>query len=177
LILEDDKTKRHYLIILGSRSNSKSLFASLNRFLEKSGLYAVTAKLDPDKIDDIREQLGGILIDTTLDRFPTPKIKMKRIVGRDFQDEQAYKQDASISSVHQHMFEFKNGDKGRPKVVTLSEDALVRFYSSTTYRDYEWFLRNHIFPLLRQVKKIPSAPITAYTVPDDIFKVEEEENE
>lgn len=177
LILEDDKTKRHYLVILGSRANSKSLLVSLNRFIEKIGLYAVQAKLDPERIDVIREQLKGELIDTTLDRFPTPKIRMKRIVGRGFQDEPVYTQDASISSVHQHMFEFKSGDKGRPQVVTLSEDALVRFYSSTTYKDYEWFLRNQIFPFLRQIKKIPTAPIVAYTVPDDIFKAEEEESE
>jgi hypothetical protein len=176
LILEDVKTKRHYLAILGSRANSKSLFVTLNRFLKKIGLFAVTAKLDSEKIDVVREQLKGELIDTTLDKFPTPKIRMKRIVGRGFQDEPMYTQDASISSVHQHMFEFKSGDKGRPKVVTLSEDALIRFYSSTTYKDYEWFLRNHIFPLLRQIKKVPSAPIDAYAVPSDIFKVEEEEN-
>ena len=179
LILRDDKTKRHYLIILGSRANSKNLFVSLNRFLEKIGLFAVPAKLDPEKIDSIREQLDGELIDTTLDKFPTSKIKMKRIVGRGFQDEPSYIQDASVSSVHQHMFEYRariGEEKGKPKVITLSEDALVRFYSLTTYKDFEFFLRNHIFPYLRQIKKIPKgAPLIAYTVPDDIFEVEEEE--
>lgn len=181
LILHDDKTKRYYLVILGSRSNSKSLFVSLNRFLEKIGLFAVPAKLDPERIDVIREELKGELLDTTLDRFPSSKIKMKRIIGRGFQDEPSYLQDASMSSVHQHMFAYrgyKGGKKSYPKVVTLSEDALVRFYCSTTYKEYEWFLRDHIFPYLRQIKKIPEAtPLIAYTVPADIFEVEEEEEE
>ena len=179
LILRDDKTKRHYLVILGSRANSKNLFVTLNRFLEKIGLFAVPAKLDPEKVDFIREQLKGELIDTTLDGFPTDKISRKRIWGKGFQDEPSYLQDASMSSVHQHMFEYRvsrGKDKGKPKVVTLSEDALVRFYSLTTYKDFEWFLRNHIFPHLRQIKKIPErVPLVAYTVPDDIFEVEEEE--
>jgi len=176
LIFGDKKTKKHYLVILGSRANSKSLLISMNKFLEKIGLFAVPAILDPDKIDIIRNQLKGELIDTTLDRFPTPKIRMKRIIGRGFQDEESYIQDARISSVHQHMFEFKSGVKSSPKVITLSEDALVRFYSSTTYKDYEWFLRDHIFPYLRQIKKVPTAPLVAYSVPDDIFQAEEEED-
>jgi len=177
LIFKDNQTKKHYLVILGSRSNSKSLFNSLNSFLEKIGLYAVPANLDPEKIEAIREQLNGELIDTTLDRFPTNKIKMKRIVGRGFQDEPSYIQDVSISSVHQHMFEYRTGIKRSPKVVTLSEDALVRLYSSMTYKEYEWFLRQYVLPYLRQIKKLPTPPITAFTVADDIFQGEGEGEE
>ena len=181
LILYDNKTKKYYLVTLGSRSNSKDLFVSLNRFLEKNGLFAVPAKLDPERIDAIREQLNGELLDTTLHRFPSTKIKMKRIIGRGFQNEPSYLQDASVSSVHQHRFAYrshKGQEKSVFKVVTLSEDALVRFYCSTTYKEYEWFLRDHIFPYLRQIKKIPKeTPLIAYTVPADIFEVEEEEEE
>lgn len=180
ILYDDERTKRYYLVILGSRDNSKNLFFSLNRFLQKIGLYAVPSKLDPEKIDVIREGLKGELIDTTLDKFPSSKITMKRIIGKGFQDDPSYLQDVSISSVHQHMFEYRESaieGKNEPKVVTLSEDALVRFYSSTTYKDYEWFLRYHIFPHLRQVKKIPEAvPLTPYTVADDIFQIEEEES-
>jgi len=178
LILYDEKTERHYLVILGSRANSKNLFNNFNKFLEKIGLFAVYAQLDPDKIDKIRDKLKGELIDTTLENFPTSKISKKRIMGRGFQDEEAYLRDARISSVHQHMFEYidKRGTKGTKRhVVTLSEDGLVRFYSSITYQDFEWFLRNEIFSHLRQTKKIPKgAPIIAYASPDDIFEEEKE---
>lgn len=178
LILRCEKTQKYYLVILGSRSNSNFLFLRLNRFLEKVGLFAVPSTLDPEKIDLIRSQLKGELIDTTLDSFPSKKIRMKRIVGRGFQDEPLYLQDASMSSIHQHMFEYREykGEKSVPKVVTLSEDGLVRFYSSTTYKNYEWFLRDHIFPFLRQIKRIPEAvSLVAYTATDDVFQVEEEE--
>lgn len=175
IILEDEKTKKHYLVIFGSRANSKNMLIRLNKFLEKIGLFAVPAILDPTKIDFIRNQLNGELIDTTLDQFPSPKIRKKRIIGRGFQDEESYIRDAEISSVHQHMFEFKSGVKNSPKVIVLSEDALVRFYSSITCKDYEWFLREHIFPHLRTIKKIPTTPLVAYTVPDDIFEIEKED--
>lgn len=174
LILKDIKTKKHYLITLGSRSNSKNLLGRLNNFLEKIGLYAVPAKLDPDRIDEIRQKLKGELIDTTLE-FAGSKIRRKRITGRDFQEEESYLRDARESSVHQHMFQFRTSPKSHPKVITLSEDALVRFYSLTTFKEYEWFLRQHIFPYLRQIKKLPTPPITGFYAPDDIFEGENEE--
>ena len=174
LILEDKKTKKHYLIILGSRSNSKNLLGRLNKFLEKIGLYAVPAKLDPERINEIREELKGELIDTTLE-FAGPKIRSKRIMGKDFQDDPSYLRDASESLVHQHMFQFKSSSKGHPKVILLSEDALVRFYSLTTFKEYEWFLRQRVFPYLRQIKKLPTPPITGFYSPDDIFEGENEE--
>ena len=176
LILEDKKTGKHYLIILGSRSNSRNLLGRLNKFLEKIGLYAVEAKLDPERIDEIRGALKGELIDTTL-VFAGPKIHTKRIMGKDFQDDPSYLRDASESEVKQHMFQFRSGLKGSPKVITLSEDALVRFYSLTTFKDYEWFLRQRIFPYLRQGKKLPQPPITGFYAPDDIFEEENEEEE
>ena len=175
LILEDEKTKKHYLVIFGSRANSKNMLIRLNKFLEKIGLFAVPAILDPTKIESIRTQLKGELIDTTLDRFPSLTIRKKRIFGRGFQNEESYIRDAEISSVHQHMFEFKSGVKSSPKVIILSEDALVRFYSSITCKDYEWFLREYIFPHLRQIKKIPTTPLVALTVSDDIFEIEKED--
>ena len=174
LILEDKKTSKHYLIILGSRSNSKNLLGRLNNFLEKIGLYAIPAKLDPERIDEVREELKGELIDTTL-VFAGPKIRSKRIVGKDFQNDPSYLRDASESLVHQHMFQYRSGPKSHPKVITLSEDALVRFYSLTTFKEYEWFLRQHIFPYLRQIKKLPTPPITGFYAPDDIFEEENEE--
>lgn len=173
LILYDNKTHKYYLVTLGSRANSKNLFTSLNKFLEKIGLFAVPSKLDPKMIDFVREDLRGQLIDTTLDRFPTPKIKMKRIIGHGYQDEPSYLQDASVGSVHQHMFEFIEREDTPPNVVTLSEDGLVRFYNAITYKKYEWFLRDRIFPCLRQIKKLPSAPLTGYITLDDIFEQEE----
>ena len=172
LILEDKKTSKHYLIILGSRGNSKNLLGRLNKFLEKVGLYAVQAKLDPERIDEIREELKGELFDTTLE-FAGPKIRRKRIMGRDFQDDPSYLRDASESEVHQHMFRF--GPKGHSNVITLSEDALVRFYSLTTFKEYEWFLRQHIFPYIRQIKKLPTPPISGFYAPDDIFEGKNEE--
>lgn len=178
LILEDERTKRYYLIILGSRVNSKSLFGPLKKFLEKIGLFAVTAQLDPEKLESIREKLNGQLIDTTLDSFPTRKIKLKRIIGLGFQDDESYLRDASVSSVHQHMFAFidhAGTERSKRHVVTLSEDGLVRFYSSTTYKDFELFLKHHIFSHLKQIKKPPEgAPIVAYASLDDIFEEEGE---
>lgn len=176
LILEDTKTNKHYLIILGSRGNSKNLLGRLNSFLEKIGLYAVPAKLDPERIDEIRGELKGELIDTTL-VFSGPKIHSKRIMGKDFQDEEGYLRDARESLVKQHMFQFKTSPKSHPKVITLSEDALVRFYSLTTFKEYEGFLRRYIFPYLRQIKKLPTPPITAFYAPDDIFEEGNEEEE
>lgn len=174
LILKDEKTERHYLIILGSRSNSKNLHARLNKFLEKIGLYSIPVELDPDRIDEIREALKGELIDTTLE-FGGPKIHRKRIMGKDFQDDPSYLRDASESSVHQHMFQFKNNPNERAKVVLLSEDVLVRFYSLTTFKEYEWFLREHVFPCLKPIRTPPAAPITGFYAPDYIFEGENEE--
>jgi hypothetical protein len=73
------------------------------------------------------------------------------------------------------MFEYKRGDNPS-KVLNLSEDGLVRFYTSVSYKDYEWFLRSYVFHRLRQIKK-PEVPIVAYTTANDIFEREEQEKE
>jgi hypothetical protein len=177
LICQDEKLKRHYLVILGSRINSQSLFGRLNNFLQKVGLFAVPAGIDSDKIDGIREELHGELLDTTLDSFSTPKIKMKRIIGKGFQDEASYLSDVNISSVHQHMFAYSTEPNTPRKVITLSEDALVRFYSAATYDEYEWFLRKHIFPNLKQTKQPPTVPLIGFSAPEDIFKEVAEQEE
>jgi hypothetical protein len=139
LVLSDDRTKRDFLVVLGSRADSRELFVSLNKFLEDLGIVIVPSKLEPEKIDEVREELRGQLLDTTLWNFPTPRIKMKRIVGRGYQNEPTYLQDAQIGSVRQHMFEYKRGDNPS-KVLNLSEDGLVRFYTSVSYKDYEWLI-------------------------------------
>jgi hypothetical protein len=175
LILYDDKTKRNYLIVLGSRAKSRELLFSINRFLNDLGIVAVPSKLEPEKIDEVRNELRGELLDTTLRNFPTPRIKMKRIIGRGYQNEPSYLQDALVGSVHQHVFRYKRRER-LPKVVNLSEDGLVRFYTSTSYKDYEWFLRERIFHRLRQIKK-PEIPMMAYTTLDDIFEEEEKGEE
>ena len=175
LILYDDRTKRNYLIILGSRAKSRELLISINRFLNDLGIVAVPSKLEPEKIDEVRGELRGELLDTTLRNFPTPRIKMKRIIGRGYQNEPAYLQDAQIGSVHQHVFRYKRREH-LPKVINLSEDGLVRFYTSVSYKDYEWFLRERIFHRMRQIKK-PEIPMMAYTTSDDIFAEEEEGEE
>ena len=175
MILRDNKINRNFLVILGSRANSRELFVSINKFLEDLGIIAVPSRLEPEKIDEVREELKGELLDTTLWNFPSPKIKMKRIIGRGYQNEPSYLQDAQVGSVHQHMFEFKKGE-GRPNVVNLSEDGLVRFYNSVSYKDYEFFLREHIFYRLRQIKK-PEVPIIAYAIASEIFEEEQEQEE
>lgn len=179
LICQDEKIKRHYLVILGSRVNSQSLFGRLNNFLQKVGLFAVPAGIDSDKIDGVREELHGELLDTTLDGFSTPKIKMKRIIGKGFQDEASYLIDVNMSSIHQHMFAYNasNTPKSPRKVVTISEDALVRFYSATTYDEYEWFLRRYIFPILKQIEQPPTVPLIGFSAPEDIFKEVTEQEE
>ncbi len=176
MIVEEKETGKYYLIILGSRSNSKNLLARLNSFLEKIGLYAVPAKLDPERIDDIRKNLKGELIDTTLE-FAGPEITRKRITGKSFQNNPSYLRDASESSVHQHMFQFRNDPRSHPNVITLSEDALVRFYNLTTFLDYELFLKQNIFKYMKQAKKPSIPPITGFSAPDDIFEEENSEPE
>lgn len=171
LILNDKETNRDFLVVLGSRADSRELFVSLNKFLKDLGIVAVPSKLEPEKIDEIREELRGQLLDTTLWNFPTPKIKLKRIIGRGYQNEPMYLQDAQVGSVRQHMFEYKRGDSPS-KVLNLSEDGLVRFYTSISYKDYEWFLRNYLFHRLRQIKK-PEVPIVGYTTANDLFEEEE----
>jgi hypothetical protein len=175
MILNDDKTKRNFLVVLGSRADSRELFLSLNKFMEDLGIKIVPSKLEPERIDEVCNELRGQLLDTTLWNFPTPRIKMKRIVGRGYQNEPSYLQDAEIGSVRQHMFEYKRG-ANPSKVINLSEDGLVRFYTGITYRDYESFLRMYVFHRLRQIKK-PEVPIVAYTTANDIFEKEEQKKE
>jgi hypothetical protein len=181
LVCQDEQLKRVYLVILGSRANSKSTFDRINNFLITVGLYAVPAGIAPSDVEAIRESLNGELLDTTLDGFSTPKIKLVRIVGKGFENEESYLNDKKRSSIHQHMFAYSvtsTDGKSHRKVITLSEDALLRFYTNATYSEYEWFLRRHIFPTLKQIEKPPAVPLTGFTASVDIFEdVSEEEEE
>jgi len=174
IIFHDDRTSRNYLVILGSRAKSRELMKSMDKFLQGLGIAVSPSRLDPEMIDEIRRELKGDLLDTTLTNFPTPKIKLKRIHGRGYQNEPSYLKDAEVGSVHQHMFEFRTSSN-KPAVINLSEDGLVRFYTSISYKNYEDFLKRHILRKLRQAKK-PQIPITAYTAPTDIFEEEEKED-
>jgi len=173
-ILYDNKTKRHYLVVFGSRANSREMHTTLNSFLGDLGIVSVPSKLEPERIDEVRRELNGNLLDTTLGNFPSQTITKKRIWGRGYQNEPAYLRDAEIGSIRQHMFEFKAGNLPY-SVVTLSEDGLTRFYTSLTYKDFEWFLRERIFQRLRQIKK-PEVPMVAYTTLDDLFESETSES-
>jgi len=171
LILHDINTERNYLVILGSRARSKELLGIINRFLTSLGIVAVPSTLDPEMIEEVRTELKGELIDTILTNFPTPRIKTKRITGRGYEEEPSYLQDARMGSVHQHMFNYRMMNRLNPLVINLSEDGLVRFYNSISYRNYEEFLRRYIFHRLRQVKK-PDVPLVGYSL-DEIFGEED----
>lgn len=169
-IAEYEHIGRYFLILVCKRATSRELSPSLNGFMNEQGLSIDTCQIEQDKIVAVRKQLSGELLDTTLSGFQNSKIHAKRIWGEGFQEEPEYTQDADRSTIRQHKFQFKwPSDTKRESLVTVSEDALIRFWTNLTFQEYLGFLRTFIMPRLTQPLKYMEPALRAFDQ-SDIFE-------
>ena len=117
-------------------------------------------------INEIVNEVKGKLLDTTLEKFPSEKIKKKRIIGKDYSEDEDYKKDAKKSSVYQHRFFYEDIDPTEV-VVSLSGDGLLRFFNNINYEYFINFIQNHLLFRLKQQESGPfNISLDSYTISD-----------
>ena len=144
----------------------------MNDILINFGISVSPAKLHPRRIEDVRKELKGDLLDTTLEDYASPTIDKKRIIGRGFQTDPHYLRDASLGSTNQHMFSFYAKGEDNPYVITVSDDGLVRFYNNINFKTYLNFQKEHILHRLVQIKDV-HLPLSGFTI-NGLFEDEEQ---
>jgi len=171
-IIQNSKGDRYFIIFFCPRTKYKRCYHFLKNILIKFGLSLSPCILNPKQIEEIRTEVSGDLLDTTLINFPSTTIDKKRIMGKGFQTDPEYLKDAKIGSVHQHMFDFKPVYSEVPFVVTVSGDGLIRFYNKINYDTFFYFIRNHVLDKLRRSVDT-AAPLIGFFM-EDLFEEEDE---
>jgi hypothetical protein len=170
VIFEYEVNKRYYLLIFGSRLLCDDLASVLSKKLTAVAINH--CELDQSGLNEIREELNADLLDTTLTDFADKRIKKKRIWGEGYQETSDYKKDSNKSNVTRHMMKADIFDN--EAVFSLSEDALVRFYTAKSPSDYIKFLEFYVLKcLVHTSKDSPNSSVIGYTT-DEIFEDDEE---
>ncbi len=171
LILRDIPSKKYFLVLFSSRTKSRELFEIFSENLKGLGLATSPCKIEHDDIQAITKKLKGRLKFTLIGNFPTPEITKKGIWGNNYENQQSYKDDIENGSIYQNQFQFRDRHN-EEKVITVSDDALVRFYNNISYKDLEWFMREEIIPFVKPEKKTEIPSLMGFTF-EDLFVYEE----
>jgi hypothetical protein len=167
LIFRDESSKKYFLVLLASRTKSAELHAILSENLKQFGLVTSPSKIEHEDIQEITKRLKGKLKFTIVGNFPTPEISKKAIWGYDYINQQSYKDDILLGSIYQNQFQFKDR-QNESKVITVSDDGLIRFYNNISCKDLEWFIKTEIVPFLKQTKKPQIPSLVGFTF-EDLF--------
>jgi hypothetical protein len=167
MIFRDEPSKKYFLVVLSSRKKSNELFATLSENLKNYGLAACPSKIDHEDIQEITKRLKGKLKFTLIGNFPTAEITKKGIWGNDFVNDPSYKEDIEVGSIYQNQFQFKD-EHNENRVITVSDDGLIRFYNNISCEELEWFIRREIVPFIKLAKK-PEIPALAGFTFEDLF--------
>lgn len=167
LILRDERSKKYFLVLFSSRKKSSELYKTLSEHLKQFGLATCPSKLEHDDIQEITRRLKGKLRFTIVGDFPTPEITKKAIWGMDYANDPSYKEDIESGSIYQNQFQFRDSHNER-RVITVSDDGLIRFYNNISFEALEWFIREEILPYVKQAKKPEIPSLIGFTF-EDLF--------
>ena len=167
IIFRDESTKKYYLTLLTSRGKSRELYTILSQHLKEYGLATSLSKIEQEDIQEITKRLKGKLKFTLVGNYPTKEITKKAIWGNDYENNESYKEDIEKGKIYQNQFQYHDSHNEK-KVITVSEDGLIRFYNNISYEDIEYFIRKEVVPFLKQADK-PQIPTLAGFTFDDLF--------
>jgi hypothetical protein len=155
----------YYMVLIAWRNLVDNVLEIIAEELEKLDLSLLEVNLTSDDIDHIADQLAEELLNTTFQDYPQSSINKKYISGRGYQSEPEYQEEKKRGSVRTHMMatqEFENGEK----VISISEDALVRSYSNLELKTYLKMIQDYLLPQIST-----QSTMTDFTTPDDQSKV------
>jgi hypothetical protein len=168
IIFREESSKNYFLTLLTSRYKSRELYSTLSENLKQFGLVTIPSKIEQEDIQEITKRLKGKLKFTLVGNYPTNEITKKAIWGNDYENNQSYKDDIEEGKIYQNQFQFVDTVRNEKKVITVSEDGLIRFYNNISYQEMEWFIRKEIVPFLKQAEKPKIPVLTGFTF-EDLF--------
>lgn len=143
VVFEDSEC--YYMVLIAGRNLVENVLHIIAEELEELDLSLTEITLTSDDIDHIADQLAEELLNTTFQDYPQSSINKKYISGRGYQTEPEYQEEKRRGSVRTHMMatqEIGNGEK----VISISEDTLVRSYSKLELQTYLIMIKEYILP-------------------------------
>lgn len=135
-----------YLAMIGKRDLVDSILTIINDDLRDMSITVSEISIKPQGIENIAEYLADELLDTTFEDYPQNTIDKKRIWGQGYEGEPEYEAEKKRGEVHGHMMATTELADGQEKVISVSDDALIRSYSNLTLHTYINMLSDYILP-------------------------------
>lgn len=141
-----ESNEEYYLAMVGKRELVDNVLTIINDDLRDIGITVSEISIEPQGIENIAEYLADELLDTTFEDYPQNSIDKKRIWGQGYEGEPDYEAEKKRGKVHGHMMSTTELADGQEKVISVSDDALIRSYSNLTLHTYINMLINYILP-------------------------------
>ena len=136
----------HFLVMMGSRELVDGVLEIIRGDLDDLGVKANPVNITPQGIENIADSLADVLLDTTFEDYPQTTIDKKRIWGRGYRDDPEYQEEKNRGKVRGHMMATTELADEREKVISISDDGLVRSYSNMMLLTYLKMIRGYILP-------------------------------
>lgn len=136
----------HFLVMMGSRELVDGVLEIIRGDLDDLGVKANPVNITPQGIENIADSLADVLLDTTFEDYPQTTIDKKRIWGRGYRDDPEYQEEKDRGKVRGHMMATTELADEREKVISISDDGLVRSYSNMMLLTYLKMIRDYILP-------------------------------
>lgn len=133
----------YYMVLIAGRNLVESVLHIIADKLEELDLSLAKITLTSDDIDNIADELAEELLNTTFQDYPQSSINKKYISGRGYQSDPEYQEEKRRGSVRTHMMATQEVGNGE-KVISISEDALVRSYSKLELQTYLNMIQEYI---------------------------------
>lgn len=155
----------YYIVLIAGRNLVENVLEIVAEELEELDLSLLEVNLTSEDINHIADELAEELLNTTFQDYPQSSINKKYISGRGYQSEPEYQEEKKRGSVRTHMMATEEVGKGE-KVVSISEDALVRSYSKLELETYLTMIQDYLLPQIST-----QSTVTDFTTPDNQSKV------
>jgi Pyruvate/2-oxoacid:ferredoxin oxidoreductase gamma subunit len=155
----------YYIVLIAGRNLVENVLEIIAEELEKLDLSLLEVNLTSEDINHIADQLAEELLNTTFQDYPQSSINKKFISGRGYQSEPEYQEEKKRGSVRTHMMATEEVGNGE-KVISISEDALVRSYSKLELETYLTMIQDYLLPQIST-----QSTVTDFTTPDNQSKV------
>jgi hypothetical protein len=142
----------YFLVLLGKRELVTYVLEILSEELNEMNLSAIECEIKHSGIDNIADELADELLDTTFEDYPQPSIDKKRIWGRGYGEDPEYQKEKQRGNVRGHMMSTTELADGEEKVISVSDDGLIRSYSNLTLYTYLDMIVNYIIPNISTVQ-------------------------
>ncbi len=123
-----------YVAFFGKRAIINDITNSIsNAFQSWPFVHLCETYFTEDDIETIRAQLNGTLYDTLIEDYEDPHIHSIRIHGRQYENSPKYQSEKELGTIRTHQMAIKflgyDGDTRYTKIMSISRDGLIRFYS------------------------------------------------